>query len=90
MEEVESSTPLAVLGTRGLRDPPLDQEIQMTQELQTVLVHLLILENLEIRGSQGNPEGLGSQGCPFLLFPQYQVLPWVLEVLEVQSFQVFL
>lgn len=90
MEEVELSIPLAVLGTRGLRDPPLDQEIQMTQEFQTVLVCPLILESLEIHGSQGHPEGLGSQGCPFLLFPQNQVLPWVLEVLEVQSSQVFL
>lgn len=90
MEEVESSTALAVLGTHGLRDPPLDQEIQMTQEFQTLLFHPLILESLEIHGIQGHPEGLGSQECPFLLSPQIQVLPWVLVVLEVQSSQVFL
>lgn len=90
MGEVELSTPLVVLGTHGLRDLPFGQEIQMAQELQTVLVPPLIPENLEIHGSQGHPGDPGSQECLSLPFPQCQVLPWVLEVPEVQSFQVFL
>lgn len=90
MEEVVLSTALAVLGAHGLQDPPLGHEIHMAQEFQTVLVPPLIPENLEFHRSQGHPEGLGSQEFPFLLFPQNQVLPWVLEVPEAQSFQAVL
>lgn len=90
MEEVGLPKPPAVLGTRGLQDPPLGQEIQMIQAPQTVLVPPLILENLEIRGNQDHPEVLRTQGYPSLLLPQFQVLPWVPVVLEVQSYQAFL
>lgn len=87
MEEVVLSTALVVLGALGLQDPPLGQEIHMARELQTVLDPPSIPESLWFQGSQGNPEGLGSQEFLFLLFPQHQVLPWVLAVLEAQSIQ---
>lgn len=90
MEKVELPKHLVVLGARGLQDPPLGQEIQMAQDLQTVLFPPLILENLEIHRSLGHPEGPRTQECPFLLSPQFQAPPWVLGVLEVQPFQAFL
>lgn len=90
MEERELSKHLVALGPRDIQDPPLDQEIQMAQALQTVLVPPLILENLEIHRNQGYPEVLETQEHLSLLFLQYQGLPWVQEVPEVQSFQAFL
>lgn len=90
MEEVESPKHLVVLGALGLQDPPLGQEIQMAQDLQPVLVLPLILGNLEIRRNQDPPKALEIQECLFLLLPQYQILPCVLVVLAVQSFQEFL
>lgn len=62
----------------------------MVQDLQTVPFPPLILENLEVHRSLGRPEGPGTQECPFLLFPQFLALPWVLVILEVQPFQAFL
>lgn len=87
MEEVELPKHLVVQGARGLQDPPLDQEIRSAQDLQTVLFPPLILENLEIHRNQGHPEVLETQEYLSLLSSQYQVLPWVLVVQEVQSFQ---
>lgn len=90
MEEMELPKPLVVLGAHGLQDLPLGQKIQMTQDLQTVLVPPLILENLEIHRNQGPPEVLETQESLSLLFSQYQVFPWLLVVQEVQSFQAVL
>lgn len=90
MEEMELPKHLVVPGAHGLQDPPLDQEIQIAQDLQPVLVLPLILENLEIRRNQGHPEVLGIQEYPSLLLPQYQALPCVLAVPAIQSTQEFL
>lgn len=62
----------------------------MAQDLQTVLVLPLILENLEIHRNQGHPEVLGTQEYLSLLLLQNQVLPWVPVVQELQSFLAFL
>lgn len=75
MGETELPKHPVVLGTRGLQGRPLGREIQMVQDLQTVLILPLILENLEIHRNQGHPEALGTQAHLSLLLSQYQVLP---------------
>lgn len=90
MEQMELPEHPVVLGTHGLQDPPLGQQIQMIQDLQTVLVSPLILENLESHRNPDHPEVLRTQEYPSLLLVQFQVLPWVPVVLEVQSYQAFL
>lgn len=87
---MELPTHRVVLGTRDLQGPPLGQEIQMIQDLQTVLVPPLILESLATHRNQDHPAVLRTQEHPSLLWPQIQVFPWVLVVLEVQLHQAFL
>lgn len=90
MEEEESSKHLVVQGIHAHQDPPLGQEIQIFLVLQAVLAPPLILENPELHRNQGYPEALGILECLSLLWFRYQVHPWVLVVLVVQSPQAFL